>query len=181
MATVTNTYARAFADVVMSKHLDAAATLAEAQQIAELVSESKILRDVWEAPTIPTDQKRAVLDGIVERAKISPPVRNFVAVIMDHGRTKFLSEIVAQFSQELNHRLGFAEAQITTARELGPEERSRLERDFSRLTGKKVRATYTRDREILGGAVARVGSTIYDGSVKGQLERIREQLASSGF
>jgi F-type H+-transporting ATPase subunit delta len=178
MATVINTYARAFADVVMSNHLDPARTLAEAQQIAALFRENKALREVWVTPSILPEQKRAVLDAIVQRAGISRPVRNFVAVVIDKRRTKFLSEIVEQFAQELNQRLGFAEAEVTSARELGVDERTELEGDLARVIGKKIRARYAQDQSILGGAIARVGSTVYDGSVKGQLERIRQQLVS---
>ncbi len=178
MATVTNTYARAFADVVMSMRLDAAVTLAEAQQMAAMARENDNLREVWDAPSISAEKKRAVLDSIVKRAGISRSVRNFVAVLIDHRRTRFLSEIVAQFEQELNQRLGFAEAEITTSRELSTAERTSIEADLAKLTSKKVRARYTKDAAILGGAIARVGSTVYDGSVKGQLERIRTALSS---
>jgi F-type H+-transporting ATPase subunit delta len=178
MATVTNTYARAFADVVMDMRLDAASTLAEAQQIAGFARDNKGLREVWDAPSIPVEQKRAVLDSIVKRAGISRPVRNFVAVLIDHRRTRFIGEIVTQFAQELNQRLGFAEAEVTTARELSAEERSRLEADLAKVSSKRIRASYTKDASILGGAIARVGSTVYDGSIKGQLEKIRQQLTS---
>jgi F-type H+-transporting ATPase subunit delta len=178
MATVANTYARAFADVVMSMRLDAAVTLAEAQQMAAMARENDNLREVWDAPSISAEKKRAVLDSIVKRAGISRPVRNFVAVLIDHRRTRFLSEIVAQFEQELNQRLGFAEAEITTSRELGPAERTSIEADLAQVTSKKIRAHYSQDPAILGGAIARVGSTVYDGSVKGQLEKIRAALSS---
>jgi F-type H+-transporting ATPase subunit delta len=179
MATVVNTYARAFADVVTSSRLDAACTLAETRQIAALVEQSKDLREVWDNPSIPAEQKRAVLDAIVKRAGISRPVRNFVAVLIDKRRTRFLSEIAAQFARDLNERLGIAQAEITTARELSSQERTELETDLSRVTGKTIRANYEQDPKILGGAIARVGSTVYDGSVKGQLERIRQQLTSN--
>lgn len=179
MATVINTYARAFADVVMDTHLDPARTLAETQQIAGLMRDNKDLREVWDNPSIPAEQKRGVLDGIVQRAGISRPVRNFVAVLIDKGRIRFISEIVAQFAQELNQRLGFADAKVITARELAASERLELEADLGRVTGKRIRARYEQDRSILGGAIARVGSTVYDGSVKGQLERIRQQLVTS--
>jgi F-type H+-transporting ATPase subunit delta len=178
MATVTNTYARAFADVVLSMHLDAAVTLAEAQQMAAMARENDNLREVWDAPAISAEKKRAVLDGIVKSAGVSRPVRNFVAVLIDHRRTRFLSEIVAQFEQELDLRLGFAEAEITTSRELSPAERTSIEADLAQVTSKKIRARYTQDAAILGGAIARVGSTVYDGSVKGQLEKIRQQLTA---
>jgi F-type H+-transporting ATPase subunit delta len=179
MATVVNTYARAFADVVIGSRLDAARTLAEAQQIAALADESKELREVWDNPSIAAEQKRAVLDAIVQRAGLSRPVRNFVAVLIDKRRTRFLSEIVKQFAHDLNDRLGIAEAEVTTARALSPEERAELEADLSRVTGKTIRAKYEQNPALLGGAIARVGSTVYDGSVKGQLERIRQQLVNS--
>ena len=97
---------------------------------------------------------------------------------MDHRRIKFLDPIVKEFEQELNRRMGFIEAQIVSARELGQSERTALEAQVEKMTGHKVRARYSQDGSILGGAIIRVGSTIYDGSVKGQLERIREAISS---
>ncbi len=178
MASVTSTYARAFADAVFDQHLDPAKTLQEAQSLAQLAASSLELREVWKAPSIPAEQKRALLDAIVTRAGISRPVRNFVAVLIDHRRIKFLDPIVKEFAHELNRRMGFVEAQITSARELGGAEKSTLEAQITQLTGHKVRARYAQDGTILGGAIVRVGSTIYDGSVKGQLERIREAISS---
>jgi F0F1-type ATP synthase delta subunit len=87
MATVVNTYARAFADVVIGNRLDAWRTVAEAQQVAALADQSRELREVWDNPSIAAEQKRAVLDAIVRRAGISAPVRNFVAVVIDKRRT----------------------------------------------------------------------------------------------
>src|SRR6266849_3724403 len=170
MATVTNTYARAFADVVMSMRLDPAVALAEAQQMATFARDNKGLREVWDAPAISAEKKRAVLDSIVKRAEISRPVRNFVAVLIDHRRTRFIGEIVTQFAQELNQRLGFAEAEVTSAREVSAEERTQLEGYLAKVTSKRIRAQYAQNPAILGGAIARVGSTVYDGSVKGQLD-----------
>ena len=179
MASVPNTYARAFADVVFDRRLDASKALQQAQSLTELVAGSKELRAVWETPSIPAEQKRGVLDAIVAREGISRPVRNFVAVLIDHRRVQFMGPIVKQFEQELNRRLGFTEAEITSARELSETEQHALESQVAKLTGRKVRARYAQDRSLLGGAIVRVGSTIYDGSVKGQLERIREQLVST--
>jgi F-type H+-transporting ATPase subunit delta len=178
MASVVNIYARAFADVVFASHLDPAKTLKEAQDLADLVAASKQLRDVWATPSIPAEQKRAVLDAIVKREGISDPVRNFMAVLMDHRRTSFLAAIVKQFELELDQRMGFAEAQITSSRELNEGERGQLESQVQVMVGKKVRARYSRDASLLGGAMVRVGSTIYDGSVAGQLERIRIAIGS---
>jgi F-type H+-transporting ATPase subunit delta len=178
MASVTNTYARAFAEAVFSGRLDPDKTLQEAQAVAELVAGSKELREVWETPSITAEQKRAVLDAIAARQGISRTVRNFVAVLIDHRRINFLGPIVKQFEQELNQRLGFTEAEITSARELNQADQRTLEAQMEKLTGKKVRAHFLSDESILGGVILKVGSTIYDGSVRGQLERIKQALSS---
>jgi F-type H+-transporting ATPase subunit delta len=178
MASVASTYARAFADVVFDAHLDAAQALGALRQIASLLDESVELRRVWENPAVPADQKRKLLDAIVQRNGIDKPVRNLVAVLMDHRRLPFLSRIVEQLEKELDARLGFAEAQISSARELGDAEKRTLETQIEKATSKKVRASYELDPSLLGGAVVRIGSTIYDGSVKGQLERIKEAISS---
>jgi F-type H+-transporting ATPase subunit delta len=181
MASVVGAYARAFADVVMSpkNQLDSARALGELHSIDALLQESDPLRRVLENPSIPGDRKRAVLDAITARLGTIRQVRNFVAVITDHRRLPLFSEILKHLEQELNDRQGFAEAQVGTARQLSDPEKQMLEAEIARMTGKKVRARYEQDATLLGGAVVQVGSTIYDGSVKGQLEKIREQLVES--
>ena len=146
--------------------------------MAALFNESSELRRVWENPAVPADQKRKLLDVIVERAGIERPVRNLVAVLIDHRRLPLLTRIVEQLEKELDARLGFAQAQISSARELGDAEKRTLESQIAKTTGKKVRASYGLDQSLLGGAVVRIGSTIYDGSVKGQLEKIKEAISS---
>jgi F-type H+-transporting ATPase subunit delta len=179
MASVTHTYARALADVVFDRKLDPQRTLREVQSVSESVTSSKELKEVWETPSITAEQKRAVLDAIVSREGISPEVRNFAAVLIDHRRISFLGDIAKQFEQELSQRMGFVEAEITSARDLDGPERSILESQISKVTGKSVRAQYYREESLLGGVVVRIGSTIYDGSVDGQLTKIRERIALS--
>ncbi len=179
MAAVNSRYARAFVDVVFDKKLDANRTIEELHSISELVRSTPALRNVWENPSVPPEQKRAVLDQIVQRLGASKMMRNLVAVLIDNRRIAALPEIARQFQEELNARLGIADAEITTARELADDEKRRLEQQIAIITGKKVRAEYRRDHSVLGGAVVRVGSTIYDGSVKGQLHRLKEQLSGS--
>ncbi len=178
MAAVNSRYARAFVDVVFDKKLDPVKTEDELRSLATMVSETHALRTVWESPSVPAEQKRAVLDQIVSRLGASKMTRNLVAVLIDNRRIAALPEIARQFQEELNARLGFADAQITTARELGDDEKRALEQQIAALTGKQVRAEYRRDQSVLGGAVVKVGSTIYDGSVKGQLQRLKEQLSA---
>lgn len=179
MSAITSRYARAFVDVIVADRLDAAKTLTDLHTIAATAQSSPELRKIWESPAIVSEQKRRLLDAIVAREGLLRQVRNFVAVLIDHRRVGVLDEVVRDIEQELNSRLGFAEALITSARDLSDSERRELEAQVERLTGKKVRARYVRDASLLGGAVVKLGSTIYDGSVKGQLRRIREQLSSN--
>jgi F-type H+-transporting ATPase subunit delta len=176
MASVVGVYARAFADVVLKSKLDSARMLQELRRFEALLGESVQLRRVMENPSIPGDRKRAVLDVVAQRLGMTPQVRNFILVITDHRRLPLLSEILKQLEQELNDRMGIADAEIITARELSETEARQLESEIGRLTGKHVRARYSRDASLLGGARVKVGSTIYDGSVSEQLERMREKL-----
>ena len=178
MASVASTYARAFADVVFSAHLDAGRAVGSLRRIEGLLAESADLRRVWENPAVPAEQKRKLLDAIVHREGIDHHARNLIAVLIDRRRVQFLGRIVEQIKKELDARMGFAEAHITSARELGDTEKSALETQIEKVTGKKVRAQFGLDATLLGGAVVRVGSTIYDGSVKGQLEKIKEAISS---
>ena len=173
--SVTSHYARAMADVLMSQP-NANAAMAEVHSVTEIIAANPALRNVWETPSIPAEQKRALLDAIAAKAGFSKPVRNFVAVLIDHQRIPMLEQIVKQLEAELAQRLNLAEAEVTSARELNANEKQALEQQVSRMTGKQVRAKYATDPKLLGGAVIRLGSTIYDGSVRGQLEKIKEQI-----
>ncbi len=178
MASVASTYARAFADVVLSSDLDADRSVAELRTLASLLDQSVELRRIWENPAVPAEQKRSVLDVVAKRDGFSKAVRNLVAVLIDHRRVHFLDAIIRQLAKELDARMGFAEAQITSVSELNDAEKREFEAQVAKLTGKKVRAHYTRDASLLGGAVLRIGSTIYDGSVRGQLQRLKAAVSS---
>lgn len=177
MAAVTSRYARAFADVVLERKLDPRKTEEELRSIADLLASSPELRTVWENPSVTVEQKHAVLDAIIERIGASRMARNFLALLIDNRRIAALPEIFRQFSWELNERLGLAEAEVTTSRMLSPEEQRALEAQVARITGRKVRARYSTDPAVLGGAVVKVGSTVYDGSIRGQLQRLKEALS----
>ena len=179
MASVVGAYARAFADVVLRRKLDPAAMLTELHAVEALLRESIPLRRVLENPSIPGDRKRAALDAIAQRMGMTRQVRNFIAVVTDHRRLPLLADIVKQLKQELNDQMGIADAEVISARNLSEAERKLLEGEIAKLTGKQVRARYLQDASLLGGALVKVGSTIYDGSVSEQLERLREQLVES--
>lgn len=179
MAAIASRYARALVDAVIEEKIDAAAAVQQVKDMVAAVGESDDLRRIWESPAVEADQKRAVLDAIARQAGTLRPIRNFFAVLIDHGRIPMLAQIARQFETELNNQLGFVEAGITSSRQLTPEEKQDLELQVGRITGKKVRARYDTNPGLLGGAVVRVGSTIYDGSVRGQLQKLREQLSNA--
>ena len=179
MAAVSSRYARALVEVVLEQKLDANIAREQLNSFAEAVRESRDLRRVWESPAVPAEQKRAVLDCIVGQMNAFKAVRNFIAVIIDHRRIPMLDEIARQFAVELDVQLGFVEAEISSARQLSTEEKRGLESQVERLTGKKVRARYASDPGLLGGVMVRVGSTIYDGSIRGQLERMKQELITA--
>ncbi len=178
MASVAIRYARAFADVVIDLKLDANKVREQLQSLVDIVGGSPQLARVWESPAVTQAEKVHLLDSIAQRAGLDVPVRNFMAVLIEHGRASALPGIQRQFERELNQRLGYVDAEITSARELLPDERSSLESQIASFTRRKVRPRYAINPGILGGAVVRVGSTIYDGSLRGQLRRIKEQLSA---
>jgi F-type H+-transporting ATPase subunit delta len=180
MAAVSSRYARALADTIADAKLDAAKAVEQLGSLVAAFQESRELREVWESPAIPVEQKRNLLDALTVRLGVTDrPIRNFIAVLFDQDRVSLLPEIARQLQTELNSRSGRIDAEIVSARELAPEQRSALLAEISRLTGKDVIPHYATDEKLLGGVKVRVGSAIYDGSVRGQLQRIRQQLSES--
>ncbi|HKD79882.1 MAG TPA: ATP synthase F1 subunit delta [Candidatus Angelobacter sp.] len=179
MAAVLSRYARAFADVVIDHKMNPDQTTAELSQMAALVDGSRELRNVLQNPAVAREQKLALLDAIIQRMNGSKMLRNFLAVLIDHRRIGGIGEIVQQFKEELDRRMGIAQAQVSSARELSATERKSLEKQLAEITGKIVRAIYSEDTALLGGVKVRMGSTIYDGSVLGRLERMKAEIAGS--
>jgi F-type H+-transporting ATPase subunit delta len=172
-------YARAFADVVVAHKLNPDKAVAEMAEAAALIAGSRELRNVLLNPAVTREQKHALLDSIVARMGDSKLLRNFLAVLVDQRRIANIGEIVVLFKEEMDRRTGIAEARVLSARALTSAEKKSLEKQLTEITGKAVRATYAEDPALLGGVTVRVGSTIYDGSVQGQLRRMRQELASS--
>ena len=138
---------------------------------------SKDLHELLLNPSIPVKKRVAILDAVNAKIGCGPKVRNFLAVLISHERLSALDEIVAEYRAEMNRRLSIAEAEVVTARPLPAQEQQDLARQITELAGTKVNATFREDASLLGGAIIRIGSTVYDGSVRGRLERLRESLA----
>jgi F-type H+-transporting ATPase subunit delta len=178
MAAIAAPYARAFADVVFEARLNANDVQQQLNDFVAAWRESADLREVFLDPSFPSEQKVAILDKLNARLGMSAQVRNFIAVLIQHNRLDVLDDVLSEYRKEVNRRLGISEVQVTTARPLDANERQGIEQKVAAMTGTQVQATYHEDKSLLGGVVVRVGSTIYDGSVKGRLDRLKEQLAS---
>ena len=180
MATVfAPRYAHAFAQVAAANHLDVAAARRQMRDFSDTLSGSPELHEVLLNPSIPEDQKLRLLDAIAGRIGMLREVRNFIAVVMDHHRLDSLGEILTEYDRVADEDAGIAEAEITTARPLNEDDRIELEAEVARLAGGKVQASYREDATLLGGAVVRIGSTVYDGSVKAQLQQLKERLVNA--
>ena len=176
---VASKYARALADLTIhpDRGMDAQAAMAELQTFENALKEFSDLRNVILSPAVAPARKRAVIARLCGLLGISALIRNFLYVVTDHRRTRILPDIREAFQVLVNERLGVVEARITAARELTAEQRSAVAAELSRMTGKNVRCGFQVDESLIGGLTAQIGSTIYDGSVRGQLDGLRRKLA----
>jgi len=180
MAVVDLRYARALAAVISDQKLDLIAAHGQLNSFANLLAESAELREVLQNPSIPEAQKLKVLDALAPRLGLNRPIRNFIALITHHQRLDELGDMITAYAGLADENSGIAEVEITTARPLDAENRRLLEQQVAKLAGEpRVQATYYEDPSLLGGAVVRLGSTVYDGSVRAQLEQMRQRLATA--
>lgn len=179
MAAFVSRYAGAFLDVVLDATLDTGAIDRQLTDFLATWEGSRELRDFFTNPSIAAAQKVAILDKLNARLGMLRQLRNLMAVLIDNDRIGHVEEVAAAYRALLQERLGIHPAEIVTARDLGTQERDSLLAEVAKLAGGRVDAKFKQDPSILGGTVVRIGSTVYDGSVRGRLERLREQLASS--
>jgi F-type H+-transporting ATPase subunit delta len=172
-------YARAFAEVAESARLDANAAQQQMSDFAQTLAGSNELREILENPSIEMAAKLKVLDEIARRIAMFPQVRNFIAVILEHQRLTELDEILTEYKQVVDEHAGATEARITSARPLNQEDRAQLEAQIAKLAGERVHARYAEDATLLGGAVVEIGSTVYDGSVRAQLQQLKQRLVNA--
>jgi F-type H+-transporting ATPase subunit delta len=179
-SVVAQRYAHALVDIVMApgsplKPEDAVAQLAA---VEALIRESPELQIALATPAIQNSRKRAVMAKLLERIGGSALMRNFVYVVIDHRRMGVIGEIREAFELQLDQRLGFVRAEVSSAAPLNAPLSASLESELSKLTGKRMRLRFDVDPALLGGVVARIGSTVYDGSVRGELRELGKKLAS---
>ena len=178
MAIFAARYARAFADVVLEASLNPEEMQRQLTDFSSTFAGSRELRELLLNPSISAQKRVAILDAVNGRIGCGPQVRNFLAVLIRHERLGALNEVLEEYRLEMNRRLAISDAEVVTARPLEDQERAEMEVQVAALAGTRVVASFRQDKALIGGAIVRIGSTIYDGSVRGRLERLKEQLVS---
>lgn len=173
---VAEHYAQALLGVVADGKADATALNRELGELAGLIAGSRELRLTMASPAVSLPQKQAVLEALAYRLGLSRIMRNFLAVATSRGRATDIPDIAAAFEHLWRRRQGVQRAEIFTVRPLPPAERAAIERDLAAATGGRIEAEYRQDDSLIGGFLARVGDTVYDGSLRGRLERLRRGL-----
>jgi F-type H+-transporting ATPase subunit delta len=173
---VARRYASALADVVLERG-EAKEVQHELQQWEALLQANVTLQEVFRNPTIALDKKRAVLSKLIDRTKPRPTTTNFLKVLLQNQRLTELAEINRKLTEILDERAGMVAAIVTTARPVSQTIQQSLEQRLTAMTQKKVRLNFVEDSELIGGSVTRIGSTVYDGSVRNQLQLMKEKMA----
>jgi F-type H+-transporting ATPase subunit delta len=180
-STVSFRYARALVDTMTAPGAgktgsDPQAIASQLTQFDTLLAGNSELQIVFSTPAVTTGKKKAILTEVAQGMGLDPLTRNFLNVLIDHDRMGLLGEVTEAFQTVLNERLGVAVADVTTAAPLDDIEKQELANALSAKTGKQIQMNFSLDPGLIGGVIARIGSTIYDGSVRGSLERLKTEL-----
>ena len=175
---MTARYARPYADALLGSvppDFDAAKWTAPMRDVAAAIASNGMLRAVLANPSVKADAKRAIVESLAGKAGVDELGRRFLRLLLDKGRIVQLPEVLDAIGEALDSRAGVVPARVTVASEIDSAARERVSAALSRATGKKVRATFTTDPKLLAGFVARVGSTVYDASALGAIEKFKEE------
>jgi F-type H+-transporting ATPase subunit delta len=174
--TIARRYATALADVIIEQR-EEAAVRAELGEWEQMLNANPSLIEIFGNPTVGYEQKQKVLSELIGRTKVQPTTANFLRVLLRNQRLAELPQVMAKLSQILDERSGVISADVISARPLPAATTAALAERLGEITGKKVNLNFATDESLLGGIVTRIGSTVYDGSVRNQLERLGEELA----
>jgi len=180
LSAVSSRYARALVDVVTEpgSSINPDTATEQLRQLAAMIATSDDLRNALLSPAVAPSRKRAVVAKLTEPLQIHAKIRNFLYVVIDHRRVHEIPSIVEAFEFFIDEHLGFVRADVSSATPLTAAQQASLETQLTRMAGKQAKVKFQTDPALVAGVVARVGSKVYDGSVKGQLERLRASLIS---
>lgn len=181
-SAIAGRFGNALVDVVLGpKGTTPEKAVAGLRSFEEVVQSDKALREVLATPAVSAAKKQNIVKKLAEMLALETPIRNFLLVLTKHRRIASLGQVIAVFEKALDSRLGFQHAEIKSAAELTDEEKSALSVELERLAGIKIKAVFHVQPELIGGATAQLGSKVYDGSVRGQLDVLRSRMALNTF
>ena len=182
LSAIAARYASALADVVTAptSPLRPEDAVAELRAFETALRSSPPLHNALITPAVPGGRKKAVVSRVADILKLSRISRNFLFILVDRRRIALLAAVIQSFEVQVDERLGFARAEVASARELTGTQRTSIDGQLERITGKRIRARYTVNDSLIGGVVARIGSTVYDGSVRGGLNSLKRRLGAEG-
>jgi F-type H+-transporting ATPase subunit delta len=178
MAAFVARYASAFLDVATANKLDTGDLDRQLADFLATWNASAELREFLVNPAIPAIEKVGFLDTLNLKLGLQKELRNLLAVLINNNRIAAVSEVAAAYRALLQQQQGIRPAEVVTARALDAAEREALVAEIGKLAGTRVEASFKLDASILGGTVVRIGSTVYDGSVRGRLDRLKEALTA---
>lgn len=176
--TIARRYATALADVVL-KSGETETVKGELKSWEDLIDSNENLQTVFGNPSIAHLNKENILDGLLTKTRPSKTTANFLRVLLKNSRLTELGHINTRFVAVLEERGGNVVAKVTSAREISESEKAELKANLEKLTGKQVKPNFDIDSGIIGGVVTQIGSTVYDGSVRTQLENLKEEMIGS--
>jgi F-type H+-transporting ATPase subunit delta len=174
--TVARRYASALADVITERGQEAQVQ-EELAAWEQMIMKNGPLLEAFSNPTVPYEQKSKLLNELIARTGVLPTTANFLRILLKNQRLAELPQVNAKLAQVLDERSGVVSAQVVSARPVSESIKALLDEKLAQMTGKKIRLSFDTDESLLGGIVTRIGSTIYDGSVRNQLRRLGEELA----
>lgn len=177
--TAATRYARALFEVAQ-KEADLGVVESNLNAVVAVAAENPELGRVLGNRALPDSARRNIVLAVGEKLGVSAPVGKLLGLLADRRRLELLPEIAAVFTERMLEHRNVLQADVTTAAPLSAEAAQRLEASLSSATGKQITMRVTVDPALLGGVVARVGSTVYDGSVRTQLKKMRDQLVAQG-
>lgn len=178
MRTSATRYAKALFDVAV-RESDPARIEEDLTAIVQAMSDHGELRRALTSPAVPRNARVSLVSAIATRAGAQPPVAKLLAMLADRGRLELLPVLLEVYRDRLREHRHVVRASVTTAAPVAPEHLQSLESRLGGLTGKRVELTTTVDPSLIGGMVARVGSTVYDSSIRTQLQKMKQRLVEN--
>jgi F-type H+-transporting ATPase subunit delta len=176
LRTSANRYAKALFDVALQEKADLAKIDQDVAAVAELLSANPELTLAAERAGVPDASRKALMEQIADKLGVAGQVKKLIALLTQGRRLNLVGDLAEAYRERLLAHQNIIRAQVTSAMALSPEKTRALEDSLSKATGKKVELSISVDPALLGGVVATIGSTVYDGSVKTQLQKLRQEL-----